>query len=586
MDPFSIATGCAGLVQIIGCLSVQIHTFVRACRETRSDLDRVSRELLSLRTVLELIQEDATDESKPFPPTLKQHVTGIVSNCNTVVLEIQSCIEKYGDNRLKSKASWAVNGQGDITKLRSSLEAHKTALELALDMLALHLTREIKSDTTELRSDTAAIKDDTAQILEEIARLQARLPKETSASAPNDFILQRFLEEMTTYTEQALDVPLSDEDDEDDDVDSLALSHTEEENSTNALEERPRDQKLHSTTVRNTTATQEDGPRSDQSLLSKHSKLSSSELSPTQMGEAELSKENSGPSPTLVKSNATDASEDMQHLTFRGNLILDLQVSPSILNYVPHGERDEFTHCRFFARYNRSALFRPRSVYLATFAFTTRWSFLVETIQELTDKLQEMEGAPAEPWKQILVHMDGPTNWGGLDRDIRSILHQIGALHNVDEILGGLDKPTVLGKKVYHTIQEYTIRIRPSWLISGIRPILLQTPIQVISTAPCGRTKPRRREYSYNGSYNWGNAIAKVLEPDLVIKMPTGPKSEWTPKTFLYQAWISQKKIDTYRAPGTSGTIFLTLEELRNIIEESTLSTAVFRFAKRLFSSE
>ncbi|KAF4462070.1 hypothetical protein FALBO_11125 [Fusarium albosuccineum] len=476
MDPFSIVTGCAGLVQIIGSLSVQIHTFVRTCRETRGDLDRVSRELLSLRTVLELIQEDAADESKPFPPTLKQHVTGIVSNCNAVVLEIQSCIEKYGDNRLKSKASWAINGQGDIMKLRSSLEAHKIALELALDMLALHLTREIKSDTTELRSDTAAIKDDTAQILEEIARLQARLPKEASASAPNDFILQRFLEEMTTYTEQALDVPLSDEDD---DIDSLALSNTEarEENSTNALGDHPRDQKLHSTTVRNTTPSQEDGPRSDQPSLSKHSNLSSSELPPTQMGGVELSKENSGASLSLVKSDATDASGDMKQLTFGGNLILDLPVSPSILNYVPHGERDEFTHCRFspvtcdplfFAGDQftlRPLLFAKRRDIKIVLSFelrcdetlrqfTSRWSFLVEEIQELTNKLQEMEGAPAEPWKQILVHMDGPANWGGIDKDIKSILHEIGALHNVDDILGGLDKPTVLGKKVFHTIHE------------------------------------------------------------------------------------------------------------------------------------
>lgn len=65
------------------------------------------------------------------------------------------------------------------------------------------VTKEIKADTTELRNDTAAIKEDTAQILEEIARLQSRLPQQ--AKAPNDFMLQRFLEEMTEYTEAVLD---------------------------------------------------------------------------------------------------------------------------------------------------------------------------------------------------------------------------------------------------------------------------------------------------------------------------------------------------------------------------------------------
>lgn len=74
-----------------------------------------------------------------------------------------------------------------------------------------HLTKEIKNDTTELRHDTGAIREDTAQILEEIARLQARLPQD-AAAAPNDFILQRFFEDMTTYTEQSLDATLCDTD--------------------------------------------------------------------------------------------------------------------------------------------------------------------------------------------------------------------------------------------------------------------------------------------------------------------------------------------------------------------------------------
>lgn len=91
-----------------------------------------------------------------------------------------------------------------MQKLKSSLEAHKSALELALDMLTLSATKDIKADTIEIRNDTAAIKDDTAQILEEIARLQERLP--ATAAASNDFILQRFLEDMAAYTESTLDV--------------------------------------------------------------------------------------------------------------------------------------------------------------------------------------------------------------------------------------------------------------------------------------------------------------------------------------------------------------------------------------------
>ncbi|EWY92470.1 hypothetical protein FOYG_06023 [Fusarium oxysporum NRRL 32931] len=93
-----------------------------------------------------------------------------------------------------------------MEKLRSSLEAHKSALELALDMIFLSLTKDVKTDTTEILNDTSAIKDDTALILQEIAQLQSRLPD--AAAAPNDYILQKFLEDMATYTEKTLDVDM------------------------------------------------------------------------------------------------------------------------------------------------------------------------------------------------------------------------------------------------------------------------------------------------------------------------------------------------------------------------------------------
>ncbi|KAL7762527.1 hypothetical protein ACKLNR_009062 [Fusarium oxysporum f. sp. zingiberi] len=74
-------------------------------------------------------------------------------------------------------------------------------------MISLSLTKDIKVDTTEIRNDTTAIKDATALILQEIAQLQARLPD--PAGAPNDCILQKFLEDMATYTETTLDADVS-----------------------------------------------------------------------------------------------------------------------------------------------------------------------------------------------------------------------------------------------------------------------------------------------------------------------------------------------------------------------------------------
>ncbi|KAF5987677.1 hypothetical protein FBULB1_1834 [Fusarium bulbicola] len=158
MDPLSITTGCIGLISTICTLSLSVNSFVRTCREARNDLDRVARELLSLQTVLELIK-DTIDEDRSFSDNLAYHVSGILANGHSVVLELQGCITKYCNNRLGTKAAWAVSGQGDVAKLRSNLEAHKAALELALDMLALHTAKAIKTDTAEIRNDTSAIKD-------------------------------------------------------------------------------------------------------------------------------------------------------------------------------------------------------------------------------------------------------------------------------------------------------------------------------------------------------------------------------------------------------------------------------------------
>lgn len=47
--------------------------------------------------------------------------------------------------------------------------------------------------------------------MQEIVRLQAQLPKDVAT--PNDYVLQRFLEELTTHTEMALDMAIAGSDD-------------------------------------------------------------------------------------------------------------------------------------------------------------------------------------------------------------------------------------------------------------------------------------------------------------------------------------------------------------------------------------
>ena len=112
--------------------------FVRDVRAARSDLDAVSRELLSLKTVLELIADDvAGPNSELFPETLKNQIAGIATNCSGVVTEIEQTLNKHESGRLGKAAQWVMSGKDDVAKLRLSLEAHKSALDIALDMVSL-----------------------------------------------------------------------------------------------------------------------------------------------------------------------------------------------------------------------------------------------------------------------------------------------------------------------------------------------------------------------------------------------------------------------------------------------------------------
>jgi hypothetical protein len=135
-DPFSIATGCVALIGTIVKVSTSVTGFIKAFRVARSDLDAVSRELSSLQTILELIADDASKNA--FPDTLQRQIEGIVSNCSQVLEEIGFTLEKYDNLGNRRAAEWALSGSADVTKLRLSLEAHKTALELALDMVQMY----------------------------------------------------------------------------------------------------------------------------------------------------------------------------------------------------------------------------------------------------------------------------------------------------------------------------------------------------------------------------------------------------------------------------------------------------------------
>jgi hypothetical protein len=138
MDPISITATCIGLASTITRTSLVVVGFVKDVRAARSDLDAISRELVSLKTVLELLASDVDDSTnQSIPQTLQKQIAGMVTNCAGVVAEIEQTLKKHEGGKVHKSAKWVASGKSDVVKLQLSLEAYKSALEIALEMVTL-----------------------------------------------------------------------------------------------------------------------------------------------------------------------------------------------------------------------------------------------------------------------------------------------------------------------------------------------------------------------------------------------------------------------------------------------------------------
>jgi hypothetical protein len=137
MDPVSISASCVGIISGIVAVTASIVTFVGDVREARKDMDGVRRELGSLQLSLSAL----SDEDKRFgfdkQPALKENLFGVVHNCGTIVDDIGKLLHAMDTGGTLKKMKWATTGKVSIAKLKLSLEAHKSALDIALDLIAM-----------------------------------------------------------------------------------------------------------------------------------------------------------------------------------------------------------------------------------------------------------------------------------------------------------------------------------------------------------------------------------------------------------------------------------------------------------------
>lgn len=130
MDPLSITTACLGALGTIAKVSLEIPLFISSVREARKDMEAVLRELTSLTLCLSALQDDA--QKVTFPATL----LGVVQSCDQIAGQIMSLLAKL--KLMKSgRIRWTLTEREEVNKLRSSLESHKSCIDVALDMASM-----------------------------------------------------------------------------------------------------------------------------------------------------------------------------------------------------------------------------------------------------------------------------------------------------------------------------------------------------------------------------------------------------------------------------------------------------------------
>ena len=134
MDPFSIATSCISLTSAIAQLTLQIKTFVSGFRDTRKDLESVTAELQSLSICLECIQDDYSNYRVSYPSSISQSLLSVLRNCEGVTTQMQAVLDQTSSVSVNKRIHWAMHGRQQMNTLRSSLEAHKSAIDIALAM--------------------------------------------------------------------------------------------------------------------------------------------------------------------------------------------------------------------------------------------------------------------------------------------------------------------------------------------------------------------------------------------------------------------------------------------------------------------
>ncbi|KAK3944068.1 chitin synthase 3 [Diplogelasinospora grovesii] len=221
-----------------------------------------------------------------------------------------------------------------------------------------------------------------------------------------------------------------------------------------------------------------------------------------------------------------------QVLLYRGNLVLDCPIPPKLLNQLPHGERDEFTHMRYtaatcdpsefyeqnftlrqklFSKPRHTELFIVVTMYNEDEILFARTMIGVFKNVEYMCKRNESKTWGKDAWKKIVVCIvsDGRAK---INPRTRALLAGMGVYQE------GIAKQQVNGKDVTAHIYEYTSQVGMAIKNDVVQLIPKQQPVQILF---CLKEKNQKKINSHRWFFG---AFGRVLDPNICVLIDAGTK--------------------------------------------------------------
>jgi len=231
-----------------------------------------------------------------------------------------------------------------------------------------------------------------------------------------------------------------------------------------------------------------------------------------------------------------------QVLLYRGNLVLDCPVPPKLLNQLPHGERDEFTHMRYsaatcdpsefyennftlrqklFSKPRHTELFIVVTMYNEDEILFARTMIGVFKNIEYMCKKTDSRTWGKDAWKKIVVCVvsDGRAK---INPRTRALLAGMGVYQE------GIAKQSVNGKKVQAHIYEYTTQVGLAIRNGVVQLIPKQQPVQMLF---CLKEENKKKINSHRWFFQ---AFGRVLDPNICVLIDAGTKPG---PTSIYELW-------------------------------------------------